>query len=224
MPAFAGFRAVGWTTELTVAILLFSLPAGPNVRHVSLHQVSFAAIGTVAFSKLSVRAGLPWLVAFAPRRACRDARRRPAGYFGHPARGAISRAGNAQLRPGSSECVLPIQPNVRLRLGRNLNAPPNVLAAHFSRCRFLLCGPCARGPHVIAGRRSCSQPASAIDSKFLGRSFKSDRAGNSVRARDPAGDEWLWHNDRFCVRSHCAFRAGLSLLLPGPTGPAKSTY
>ena len=48
VPAFAGFRAVGWTTELTVAILLFLLPAGPNVRHVSLHQVSFAAIGTVA--------------------------------------------------------------------------------------------------------------------------------------------------------------------------------
>jgi ABC-type branched-subunit amino acid transport system ATPase component/branched-subunit amino acid ABC-type transport system permease component len=64
VPIFSGFRTDGWTTALTDMILLLSL--GLLVRtsgHVSLCQASFAAIGAVAFSKLAVNEGLPWLLA-----------------------------------------------------------------------------------------------------------------------------------------------------------------
>lgn len=64
VPTFTGYRTIGWATGLTDVMLLLSL--GLLVRtsgHVSLCQVSFAAIGAVAFSKFSVGAGLPWLLA-----------------------------------------------------------------------------------------------------------------------------------------------------------------
>jgi ABC-type branched-subunit amino acid transport system ATPase component/branched-subunit amino acid ABC-type transport system permease component len=64
VPAFAGFRTIGWASALADVILLLSL--GLLVRtsgQVSLCLMTFAAIGAVAFSKLTVGAGLPWLLA-----------------------------------------------------------------------------------------------------------------------------------------------------------------
>ena len=64
VPIFSGFRTDGWTNALTDVILLLSL--GLLVRtsgHVSLCQASFAAIGAVAFAKLTGGPGIPWLLA-----------------------------------------------------------------------------------------------------------------------------------------------------------------
>jgi ABC-type branched-subunit amino acid transport system ATPase component/branched-subunit amino acid ABC-type transport system permease component len=64
VPAWAGFRISGWTTALTYVILLLSLGLLARTSgQVSLCHVTFAAIGAVAFSKLSVSAGLPWIPA-----------------------------------------------------------------------------------------------------------------------------------------------------------------
>jgi ABC-type branched-subunit amino acid transport system ATPase component/branched-subunit amino acid ABC-type transport system permease component len=62
VPGFVGFRLGGWTTSLTYVVVLLSL--GLLVRtsgQVSLCHVTFAAIGAVAFSKLTTGLGLPWL-------------------------------------------------------------------------------------------------------------------------------------------------------------------
>jgi ABC-type branched-subunit amino acid transport system ATPase component/branched-subunit amino acid ABC-type transport system permease component len=64
VPAWAGYHVGDWTTMLTYIVLFLSL--GLLVRtsgQVSLCQVTFAAIGVVAFSKLTQDAGLPWLPA-----------------------------------------------------------------------------------------------------------------------------------------------------------------
>lgn len=64
VPSFASFRLDGWSTGLTYVILLLSL--GLLVRtsgHISLCHATFAAIGAVAFSKLTVSAHLPWAIA-----------------------------------------------------------------------------------------------------------------------------------------------------------------
>jgi ABC-type branched-subunit amino acid transport system ATPase component/branched-subunit amino acid ABC-type transport system permease component len=64
VPAFASFRMDGWSTGLTYIILLLSL--GLLVRtsgHISLCHATFAAIGAVAFSRLTVSAHLPWPLA-----------------------------------------------------------------------------------------------------------------------------------------------------------------
>jgi ABC-type branched-subunit amino acid transport system ATPase component/branched-subunit amino acid ABC-type transport system permease component len=64
VPQFAGFRLSSWTTFLAYIILFLSLSLLVRTSgQVSLCQLGFAAIGAVAFSKLSVQAGLPWLVA-----------------------------------------------------------------------------------------------------------------------------------------------------------------
>jgi ABC-type branched-subunit amino acid transport system ATPase component/branched-subunit amino acid ABC-type transport system permease component len=64
VPAWAGFRISGWTMALTYVILLLSLGLLARTSgQVSLCHISFAAIGAVAFSKLSVSAGLPWIPA-----------------------------------------------------------------------------------------------------------------------------------------------------------------
>jgi ABC-type branched-subunit amino acid transport system ATPase component/branched-subunit amino acid ABC-type transport system permease component len=64
VPAWAGFRLSGWTTALTYVILLLSLGLLARTSgQVSLGHITFAAIGAVAFSKLSVGAGLPWILA-----------------------------------------------------------------------------------------------------------------------------------------------------------------
>jgi ABC-type branched-subunit amino acid transport system ATPase component/branched-subunit amino acid ABC-type transport system permease component len=64
VPAWVGFRLSGWTTALIYVILLLSLGLLARTSgQVSLCHVSFAAIGAVAFSKLSVGAGLPWIPA-----------------------------------------------------------------------------------------------------------------------------------------------------------------
>ena len=63
VPSWVGFRISGWTLALTYVILLLSL--GLLVRtsgQVSLCQITFAAIGAVAFSKLS-SGGVPWIPA-----------------------------------------------------------------------------------------------------------------------------------------------------------------
>jgi ABC-type branched-subunit amino acid transport system ATPase component/branched-subunit amino acid ABC-type transport system permease component len=64
VPAWAGFRLSGWTTSLTYIILLLSLGLLARTSgQISLCQITFAAIGAVAFSKLSHGAGLPWIPA-----------------------------------------------------------------------------------------------------------------------------------------------------------------
>jgi ABC-type branched-subunit amino acid transport system ATPase component/branched-subunit amino acid ABC-type transport system permease component len=63
VPSWAGFRLSGWTLALTDVILLLSLGLLARTSgQVSLCQITFAAIGAVAFSKLST-AGLPWIPA-----------------------------------------------------------------------------------------------------------------------------------------------------------------
>jgi ABC-type branched-subunit amino acid transport system ATPase component/branched-subunit amino acid ABC-type transport system permease component len=64
VPAFAGADITAWTVTMATLILLMSL--GLLVRtsgQISLCHVTFAAIGAVAFSKLTIGAGLPWLLA-----------------------------------------------------------------------------------------------------------------------------------------------------------------
>jgi ABC-type branched-subunit amino acid transport system ATPase component/branched-subunit amino acid ABC-type transport system permease component len=64
VPAWAGFRLSGWTTSLTYIILLLSLGLLARTSgQISLCQITFAAMGAVAFSKLSHGAGLPWIPA-----------------------------------------------------------------------------------------------------------------------------------------------------------------
>jgi ABC-type branched-subunit amino acid transport system ATPase component/branched-subunit amino acid ABC-type transport system permease component len=61
IPGIVGFRLDGWSTSLTYVMLLLSL--GLLVRtsgQVSLCQVTFAAFGVVAFSKLTGDLGIPW--------------------------------------------------------------------------------------------------------------------------------------------------------------------
>jgi ABC-type branched-subunit amino acid transport system ATPase component/branched-subunit amino acid ABC-type transport system permease component len=64
VPTFASVRLDGWSTGLTYVILLLSL--GILVRtsgHISLCHATFAAIGAVAFAKLTGSAHIPWLLA-----------------------------------------------------------------------------------------------------------------------------------------------------------------
>jgi ABC-type branched-subunit amino acid transport system ATPase component/branched-subunit amino acid ABC-type transport system permease component len=64
VPSFAGTDLTHWTDALTRIILFLSL--GLLIRtsgQVSLCQVAFAAIGTVAFSQFAVGLGMPWLLA-----------------------------------------------------------------------------------------------------------------------------------------------------------------
>jgi ABC-type branched-subunit amino acid transport system ATPase component/branched-subunit amino acid ABC-type transport system permease component len=64
VPAFASTDITAWTATMATVILLLSL--GLLVRtsgQISLCHITFAAIGAVAFSRLTVGAGLPWLVA-----------------------------------------------------------------------------------------------------------------------------------------------------------------
>jgi ABC-type branched-subunit amino acid transport system ATPase component/branched-subunit amino acid ABC-type transport system permease component len=64
VPIFAGSHLPFWMTALSRVVLFLSL--GLLIRtsgQVSLCQVAFAAIGTVAFSQLAVGVGLPWLLA-----------------------------------------------------------------------------------------------------------------------------------------------------------------
>jgi ABC-type branched-subunit amino acid transport system ATPase component/branched-subunit amino acid ABC-type transport system permease component len=64
VPTFAGDKLPFWSTSLSRVILFLSL--GLLVRtsgQVSLCQVAFAAIGTVAFSQLAVGANFPWILA-----------------------------------------------------------------------------------------------------------------------------------------------------------------
>jgi ABC-type branched-subunit amino acid transport system ATPase component/branched-subunit amino acid ABC-type transport system permease component len=64
LPELVGFHLVLWTSGLCSVILFMSL--GLLVRlsgQVSLCQAGFAAVGAVAFSRLTVDAHLPWLLA-----------------------------------------------------------------------------------------------------------------------------------------------------------------
>jgi len=64
VPSIVGVHLVGWTTALTYVMILLSL--GILVRtsgQVSLAHIAFAAIGVVAFSKLTNDVGIPWLPA-----------------------------------------------------------------------------------------------------------------------------------------------------------------
>jgi ABC-type branched-subunit amino acid transport system ATPase component/branched-subunit amino acid ABC-type transport system permease component len=64
IPIFASADITAWTATMATLILLMSL--GLLVRtsgQISLCQLTFAAIGAVAFSKLTVGAGVPWLAA-----------------------------------------------------------------------------------------------------------------------------------------------------------------
>jgi ABC-type branched-subunit amino acid transport system ATPase component/branched-subunit amino acid ABC-type transport system permease component len=64
VPKIAGYQLDQWTILLSDALLFLSL--GLLVRtagQISLCQVSFAAIGVCAFSKLVLSAGIPWLPA-----------------------------------------------------------------------------------------------------------------------------------------------------------------
>jgi len=64
VPAWAGFRLSGWTIALTYVILLLSLGLLARTSgQISLCHITFAAIGAVAFSKLTHGAGLPWVPA-----------------------------------------------------------------------------------------------------------------------------------------------------------------
>jgi len=63
VPSWAGFRISGWTLALTYVILLLSLGLlAKTSGQVSLGHITFAAIGAVAFSKLS-SGGVPWIPA-----------------------------------------------------------------------------------------------------------------------------------------------------------------
>jgi ABC-type branched-subunit amino acid transport system ATPase component/ABC-type branched-subunit amino acid transport system permease subunit len=63
VPSWSGFRITGWTLALTYVILLLSLGLlAKTSGQVSLCHITFAAIGAVAFSKLS-SGGVPWLPA-----------------------------------------------------------------------------------------------------------------------------------------------------------------
>ena len=64
VPHFAPLKLAGWTITLTYVIIFLAL--GLLVRtagQVSLCTMAFAAIGAVAYSKLTVNAHLPWYVA-----------------------------------------------------------------------------------------------------------------------------------------------------------------
>jgi ABC-type branched-subunit amino acid transport system ATPase component/branched-subunit amino acid ABC-type transport system permease component len=64
VPTFAGIHLTDWTTAVATTIVFMSL--GLLVKtsgQVSLAQVSFIAIGAVAFSHLTINHGLPWFVA-----------------------------------------------------------------------------------------------------------------------------------------------------------------
>lgn len=64
VPTFAGIHLTDWTTAVATTISFLSL--GLLVKtsgQVSLAQVSFMAIGAVAFSHLTVDLGLPWFAA-----------------------------------------------------------------------------------------------------------------------------------------------------------------
>jgi ABC-type branched-subunit amino acid transport system ATPase component/branched-subunit amino acid ABC-type transport system permease component len=64
VPQFVGFRIVGWSTALCYVLLLLSLGLLVRVSgQVSLAHIAFAAIGVVAFSKLTDEAGIPWVPA-----------------------------------------------------------------------------------------------------------------------------------------------------------------
>jgi ABC-type branched-subunit amino acid transport system ATPase component/ABC-type branched-subunit amino acid transport system permease subunit len=64
MPAMAGYDLVLWTSGLCSVILFMSLGLLVKLSgQVSLCQAGFAAVGAVAFSRLTVDAHLPWLVA-----------------------------------------------------------------------------------------------------------------------------------------------------------------
>ncbi|MGD0700769.1 MAG: branched-chain amino acid ABC transporter permease/ATP-binding protein [Trebonia sp.] len=63
VPSWSGFRITGWTLALTYVILLLSLGLLARTSgQVSLCHITFAAIGAVAFSKLS-SGGVPWIPA-----------------------------------------------------------------------------------------------------------------------------------------------------------------
>ncbi|HEY6790976.1 MAG TPA: ATP-binding cassette domain-containing protein [Trebonia sp.] len=63
VPSWAGFRITGWTLALTYVILLLSLGLlAKTSGQVSLCHITFAAIGAVAFAKLS-SGGVPWIPA-----------------------------------------------------------------------------------------------------------------------------------------------------------------
>jgi ABC-type branched-subunit amino acid transport system ATPase component/branched-subunit amino acid ABC-type transport system permease component len=63
VPSWSGFRITGWTLALTYVILLLSLGLlAKTSGQVSLCHITFAAIGAVAFSKLS-SGGVPWIPA-----------------------------------------------------------------------------------------------------------------------------------------------------------------
>lgn len=64
IPTLVGYRVDSYTLMLTTALLFMSFGLLVRVAgQVSLCQVGFAAVGAVAFSKLAVSAGLPWLPA-----------------------------------------------------------------------------------------------------------------------------------------------------------------
>jgi ABC-type branched-subunit amino acid transport system ATPase component/branched-subunit amino acid ABC-type transport system permease component len=63
VPSWSGYRITGWTLALTYVILLLSLGLlAKTSGQVSLCHITFAAIGAVAFSKLS-SGGVPWIPA-----------------------------------------------------------------------------------------------------------------------------------------------------------------
>jgi ABC-type branched-subunit amino acid transport system ATPase component/branched-subunit amino acid ABC-type transport system permease component len=63
VPSWVGYQIVGWTLALTYVILLLSLGLlAKTSGQVSLCHITFAAIGAVAFSKLS-SGGVPWIPA-----------------------------------------------------------------------------------------------------------------------------------------------------------------
>ena len=64
MPRFAGFHLGSWTIFLIYIILFLSLSLLVRTSgQVSLCQMGFAAVGAVAFSRLTLHAGVPWLPA-----------------------------------------------------------------------------------------------------------------------------------------------------------------
>jgi ABC-type branched-subunit amino acid transport system ATPase component/branched-subunit amino acid ABC-type transport system permease component len=64
MPELAGYNLILWTSGLCSVILFMSLGLLVKLSgQVSLCQAGFAAVGAVAFSRLTVDAHLPWLVA-----------------------------------------------------------------------------------------------------------------------------------------------------------------
>jgi ABC-type branched-subunit amino acid transport system ATPase component/branched-subunit amino acid ABC-type transport system permease component len=64
VPTFAGLHLVAWTTALATAIVFLSLSLLVRTSgQVSLAHVAFMAIGAAGFSRLTVDAGMPWLLA-----------------------------------------------------------------------------------------------------------------------------------------------------------------